>query len=224
MLTLSTVIFADDQVLIAESEDDQQREVFELQHILKYYNMEISEEKTKSMAVTGKTPRLILINNKIIEQRMDFIYLGSHNSQFEHQKRKLMKYNKLNGVWRRNFGKQKRKDLQIRFQNVIAKRPSFMAVNAGRYVKKIETFNSSQVKFIRPLTGVTLRDRIKSEDLRNLWRVHEVVQEVQNYQFKCMQHVLRMPANRLSRKLLKYKPRGRTDLKRPHRRWADQFL
>jgi hypothetical protein len=55
---------------------------------------------------------------------MDFIYVGSHISPFEHQKdieSNLMKYNKLNGVLRRNFWKQKRKDLQIRFNNVIAK-------------------------------------------------------------------------------------------------------
>jgi hypothetical protein len=43
--TLSTVIFADDQVLTAESEQDLQRAVFQLQNILKNYNKEISEEK-----------------------------------------------------------------------------------------------------------------------------------------------------------------------------------
>jgi hypothetical protein len=53
--TLSTAIFADNQVLIAESEDDIERAVFQLQNILKNYNVEISEEKTKSMAVSGKT-------------------------------------------------------------------------------------------------------------------------------------------------------------------------
>jgi hypothetical protein len=80
------------------------------------------------------------------------------------------------------------------------------------------------IKFIRSLRGVTLRDRIKSEDLRNRWRVHEMVQEVQNYQFKWMQRVLSTPANRLPRKLLKYKPHGRRHLGRPRRRWTDQFL
>jgi hypothetical protein len=48
-----------------------------------------------------------VINNKIIEQRMDFMYLGSHTSPFEYQKnieKNLMRYNKLNGVLRRNFG------------------------------------------------------------------------------------------------------------------------
>jgi hypothetical protein len=73
---------------------------------------------------------------------MDFIYVGSHISPFDHQKyteNNLIKYNKLNGALRRNFGKRKRKGLQIRFKNVIAKSAVFMAVNAGRCVRKTET-------------------------------------------------------------------------------------
>jgi hypothetical protein len=80
------------------------------------------------------------------------------------------------------------------------------------------------MELVRSLTAVTLRDRIKSEDLRNRWRVHEMFEEDQNYQCKGMQHVLRMPANRLPRKLLKHKPHGRRDSGRPHRRWTGQFL
>jgi hypothetical protein len=55
------------------------------------------------MSVTGKTTYRfkILINNKIIQQRRDFLCLRNNISLFEDQKyieRKLMKYNKLNGV------------------------------------------------------------------------------------------------------------------------------
>jgi hypothetical protein len=182
------------------------------------------------MTVTGKNPQRVktLINNKIIEQRMDFVYSGSHISPFEYQKdieRNVIKYNKLNGVLRRNFGKQMRKDLQIRFHNVIAK-PALLCGSECWTLRQKDRnrIKSSQMELIRSLTVVTLRDGIKSEDLRNRWRVHEMVQEVQNYQFKWMQHVLRTPANRLPRKLLKYKPHGRRDLGRPRRRWTDQFL
>jgi hypothetical protein len=117
------------------------------------------------------------------------------------------------------------KDFQIRFHNVIAKPALLYGSECWTLRQKNRNrINSSQMTFIRSLTAVTLRDGIKSEDLRNRWRVHEMVQEVQNYQFKWMQHVLRMPANRPPRKLLKYKPHGRRDLGRPHRRWTDQLL
>jgi hypothetical protein len=118
-----------------------------------------------------------------------------------------------------------RKDLQIRFHNAIAKPALLYGSECWMlHQKDRNRINSSQMKFICSLTAVILLDRIKSEDLRNHWQVHEMVQEVQNYQFKWKQHVLRMPANRLPRKLLKYKPYGHRDLGRPHRRWTDQFL
>jgi hypothetical protein len=63
-------------------------------------------------------------------------------SPFEHQKgteRNVMRYNKFNGVLRRNFGQQMGKDLQIRSHNVTAKPTRYMAVNAGHYVRKTET-------------------------------------------------------------------------------------
>jgi hypothetical protein len=118
-----------------------------------------------------------------------------------------------------------RKDLQIRFHKATAKPALLYGSECWRLGQKDRNrINGSQIIFIRSLTAVTLRDRIESEDLRNRWRVHEMVQEFQNCRCKWMQHVLRMPANRRTRKLLKCKPHGPRDLGRPHRRWADQFL
>jgi hypothetical protein len=101
------------------------------------------------------------------------MYFRSHISPSEQQKDvegNLMKYNKLNGVLTRNFGKQMRKDLQIRFHNVIAKLALLYGSECWMLCQKERNrINSSQMKFIRSLTGVTLRDRIKSDDLRNCW-------------------------------------------------------
>ena len=42
--------------------------------------------------------------------------------------------------------------------------------------------------------------------------------DIQNYQLKWNQHVLRMPENRIPRKALQYRPQGKVDLGRPYRR------
>ena len=55
---LQTIIFADDQLLLAKREDDLQRSVHKLQRILTQYNMKISETKTKAMAMNGKIQNL----------------------------------------------------------------------------------------------------------------------------------------------------------------------
>jgi hypothetical protein len=41
------VLFADDQILLAETENDLQRNLYHLNEILKDYNMKISTEKRK---------------------------------------------------------------------------------------------------------------------------------------------------------------------------------
>jgi hypothetical protein len=82
---------------------------------------------------------------------------STHVSPFEHQKdieRNFMKYYKLNGDLRRNFGKQMRKDLQIRFHNVIAKPALLYGSECWTLRQKARHgINSSQMKFIRSLTG-----------------------------------------------------------------------
>ena len=46
--------FADDQILLAKSEDDLQRSVHKIQPILTKYNMKISKTKTKATEMNGK--------------------------------------------------------------------------------------------------------------------------------------------------------------------------
>ena len=70
----------------------------------------------------------------------------------------------------------------------------------------------------------SLRDWIKSEEIRKKWKIEEIIDDIQNYQLKWNQHVLRMPENRLPRKALQYRPQGKRDLGRPNRRWKDQFM
>jgi hypothetical protein len=55
-------LFADDQIIIQESEDELQRSIFYLNNICKSYNSKISINKTKTMAFKGKYP----VKTKII--------------------------------------------------------------------------------------------------------------------------------------------------------------
>ena len=77
---------------------------------------------------------------------------------------------------------------------------------------------------LRSMSGVTLRNRIKSEEVRKKWNVAEMIDDIQNYQLKWNQHVLRMSENRIPRKALQYRPQRKRDLGRPYCRWKDQFM
>lgn len=53
-LSIKTILFADDQVIFAELEDDLQRAVFSLKKVADDYGIKLSAEKSKIMAFKGK--------------------------------------------------------------------------------------------------------------------------------------------------------------------------
>jgi hypothetical protein len=77
-LQLDAMIFADDLVLLAASEDDLQHSLYIFKLLAEKHSMEISTEKTKIMAFCGKepVPSKICLNNKILERVNKFNYLG----------------------------------------------------------------------------------------------------------------------------------------------------
>jgi hypothetical protein len=77
--------------------------------------------------------------------------------------------------------------------------------------------------FIRSLCGVTRRDRLIHIDLRTQLGEINIVEEIEQYQKKWKERVLRMPPPRYPRQALFYRPTGRRDLGRLRMRWSDQF-
>ena len=53
-LYLNTLLFADDQVIIQDSEDKLQESIYILNQMSKDYNLKIFTDKTKIMAFKGK--------------------------------------------------------------------------------------------------------------------------------------------------------------------------
>ena len=74
---VSTLLFADDQVIMQKREKDLQLAVFHLSPICKEYNLRISTHKTKDMGFRGKNPirSKIIINNLSIEKVSHFNFL-----------------------------------------------------------------------------------------------------------------------------------------------------
>ena len=75
---VSTPLFADDQVIIAHSEDSLQRRVFALHNIANNFGMEISSGKSETMAFLGQDPVRFktVMDNKCLQKLKNFVYLG----------------------------------------------------------------------------------------------------------------------------------------------------
>jgi hypothetical protein len=68
------------------------------------------------------------------------------------------------------------------------------------------------MRFLRPLIGVTRRERLSNEEIRNRLKITNIVNDIQSCQLNLKQHVDRMGENRFPKKLLNYKPTGTRDI------------
>jgi hypothetical protein len=76
---LLTLLFADDQVIISNTDYNLQKAAHKLNQIITEYGLTISAQKTKSMAFKGRDPirSKIVIDNKILEQVNSFNCVGN---------------------------------------------------------------------------------------------------------------------------------------------------
>jgi len=77
-LMFNTLLFADDQFIISDTEDNLQQADYLLHSISKEHNLEIATKKTKVFGFVG-TDHLrtkIIINGETLEQVNRFTYLG----------------------------------------------------------------------------------------------------------------------------------------------------
>jgi len=80
---VQTVLYANNQISMATSENELQTMTYHMNLIAKKYKMTISSTKTKSMALCGNHIQRvkIVINENITEQVTDFKYLGYRISE-----------------------------------------------------------------------------------------------------------------------------------------------
>jgi hypothetical protein len=83
---IKTLLFADDQVTVADSEDALQISIHKLQTFSSKYGLNISTSKTKTMTYIARDPvrSKTVINDNILEHTDTFSYpSGSASSQNE---------------------------------------------------------------------------------------------------------------------------------------------
>ncbi|KAJ4450851.1 hypothetical protein ANN_02282 [Periplaneta americana] len=203
------------------------REFFILCHDI--YNLTISSTKTEILAFQGKTQIRckVLIDDNIVEQVRDFKYLGCEigNTRGLDQQRKLQNFNQICGSIKRTLLNKTRKETILKFYKVLAV-PSLLYGSEcwtlpENQKHKIEV---SEMRFLRSVAGCRRTDRQYNETIRDELNIFNLNNKIKEYQEKYYEHIQRMPEYRNPKKILEYKPKGKTDRGRPAKRWRDQFL
>jgi hypothetical protein len=98
---INMILYADDQILMTTSEHELQTMAYQLNLIARQYKLNISNIKTKSMAMCGNHIQRVkpVINDNLIEQVSQFKYLGYLISDYKSDLEDIIQTcNKINGV------------------------------------------------------------------------------------------------------------------------------
>jgi hypothetical protein len=180
------------------------------------------------MAFKGRDPvrTKIVIDGKIIEQVNTFKYLGnmiSYERELDIEK-KLNNYLKITGILNNVFRPQKAlKKTRIKLYNTLAL-PVLLYGSETWTIKARDAsrITAAEMKYMRRTAGYIWTDYKSNLQIAKELKITPILDKLQEYKSNWIQHVNRMPRNRLPRIIKHYSPTGRRNHGRPLKRLLDK--
>ena len=224
---LNSLLYADDTVIIFNSEDKLQYALFKLNKIGLDFGMKISPHKSKVMAFRGKWPIRckIVLDDQALDQARDFSYLGCRISFVEEDdvNEKLAKFSAVCGSIRRAIGRKTRQDTQLKFYRTMA--IPLIAYGSEAWVPNRRTesrIQAAEMRFLRAIKGYSRLDHIRNENIRADLRVEPLLETLKRNRRNWSSHLLRMPRDRLPILAWEYQPDGKRGVGRPRKKWMPE--
>jgi len=177
------LLFADDQFIISDKEDNLQKAVYLLYNIFKKYNLEIATKKTKVFGFFG-TDYLrtkIIINDETLEQVSQFTYLGcSISYQFSNDVEfKLATFLQLIGTIKRTIFKKVRTETVLKIYNTLVL-PTFLYGSENWTLTALprRRIEEAEMKLLRPLAGYSLYDHKTNDYVRRELQITGILDKI----------------------------------------------
>jgi hypothetical protein len=169
-VNIDTMLFVDDQVFLAKSEDDLQYSVCNLNKIASQFSMEMNVEKTRVMAFRRTEPiRSKICINKTLKQHNTFNYLG-YNISYEGEKDlniKAATFIKVLGIINQIFKPSLvSRHTRIRIYKTLA-RPVLAYESEAWTIRRTDEriLISAEKRFLRRTAGYTHWNHKSNEDI-----------------------------------------------------------
>jgi len=185
--------------------------------------LEITTKKTKVFGFVGADHlrTKIIIKDETLEQVGQFTYLGcSISYKFSNDvESKLAKFLQLIGTIKRSIFRKLRTEIILKIYNTLV-------LSTFLYGSENWTLTASQrrrieakgMKLLRPLAGYTVYDHKTNDYIRHELQITGILDKIDVYRQNWLQHLQRMPQNRIPLKSYYYKPQGRRTIGRPKKR------
>lgn len=222
---LNHLRFADDIVLISESEADLQQMISELNSESLVAGLKMNIKKTKIMACE---PTNITINNDPVEQITEYIYLGhtitlGKQNQTAEITRRIRQgwiaYGKLAQVFKSDISINLKKEV---YDTCVLPVMTYGLETMAFTVKTINRLRVAQRAMERNMLGLRLVDRIMNDEIRRRTKLTDIIKRTAEQKWNWVGHVARQPEERWAKRIAVWRPRTtKRSRGRPQKRWID---
>ena len=225
------VLYADDIILVAESREELQRILDRWRSVLESRGMKISRKKTEYMTtdIDGDQQATLQLGGIRLNRVKKFKYLGSLVEETGEMRKEIDHRIQCGwNNWRRVSGVICDRRVPIRLKGKVHKsvvRPTMTYGLEAAPLKKTEEkrLDVAEMKMLRWMSGVTLRDKVRNEYIRGSVKVTEVSKKVQEARLRWFGHITRREdeEQHVAREAMSMEVEGTRRRGRPRIRWKD---
>ena len=221
---LEDLDFADDLSLLSSKQEHLQQKTERLNTFSKQVGLNINRKKSQVMAINTPSTKISL-DGEDLEDVKIFTYLGSVINQESGPERDIQSrlgkasgaFSTLHSIWK---SKQITLKTKVKLYNSNVKSVLLYGSECWRETKKdmskIEAFHN---RCLRKLCNIYWPNKISNARLYERTGCRSIVQEIRQRRLRWLGHVLRMPAERVPKKALRWTPPGKRKPGRPRTTW-----
>ena len=225
------LLFADDMVIMAESEEGLQSNLKVLSEAMDRWDLKVNWMKTKVMRVARKRDSCeVSIGDQVIEQVDEMKYLGvmiSSDGRMEKEieARIAMATRLVGGMGDTVLSRRElSKGTKLKVVNATMMPSLLYGCEVWSLTKQQQgRVQATQMRVLRRIEGVNRMDRVRNEDIRQRLGQEDIVQVIRRRQENWKCKIDNMNSNRTTKKVFVGVMEGRRPRGRPRMKWTDNF-
>ena len=225
------LLYADDLAIIAETEEELQRKWLGWQTSMASQGLKVNTGKTEVLVSSRERKQVNIVDSRgaSLKQVQAFKYLGlvlneRGGSEAAVKARVTAAWNK----WREMSGvvgdRRMPRKLKVKIYMTVIRPVLMYGAEVWTVRKKEERLlETTEMRMLRRIRGVTLRDRMRSADIRRELRVEKITSKIRTARLRWFGHVKRMDQDTWVKRAMEMEVDGRRARGRPTKRWMDNI-
>ena len=188
-------------------------------------------EKTKIMCNAHVVPTPISVESSVLEVVDSYVYLGQvvqlGRSDFQKEANRRIQlgwaaFGKLRNVFSSDIPQCLKSKV---FDQCVLPVMTYGTETWSLTIGLMNKLKVAQRAMERAMLGVSLRDRIRNDEIRKRTKVTDIAQRISKLKWQWAGHIARRTDDRWGRKVLEWRPRtGKRSVGRPSTRWTDDLI